>query len=326
MRQLVSALRLVFLVALGWFAYRVYVLNWKPTQPPAVAVQAALDVDAQPVPGIPAPQSASDRKPEPAVAKRSAVVLAPRLQTAVYRIAEDFVRAFVHPRQVKFARDNVRVLGNRDFGFFIILSSLTGKNDTGSVVTVPWKAKVKWDDPLWRLYALEVAGESASFAGVNPRVLTRRGEDPRYLDPEQPEKTESAETAAAEQAAASQEKPAGTAPPKAASVPEKPAKQPQPKPASGTQDMQVTERKDGPEKPKDVPEKAKEAPEKAAKEVGESPMRTWTDASGQHKVEARFRGVSDGKVQLRKSDGKDLVLPLEKLSSADQEWIRSHAQ
>ena len=34
-----------------------------------------------------------------------------------------------------------------------------------------------------------------------------------------------------------------------------------------------------------------------------SALRTWTDSTGKHKVEARFRGMEDGKAKLEKSDG-----------------------
>ena len=56
-----------------------------------------------------------------------------------------------------------------------------------------------------------------------------------------------------------------------------------------------------------------------------SPSRTWTDSSGEHKICATFQGVEDGKVQLKKADGKILHVPLEKLSEADQAWVEKHA-
>ena len=56
-----------------------------------------------------------------------------------------------------------------------------------------------------------------------------------------------------------------------------------------------------------------------------SPMRTWTDASGKFKVRASLAGVEDGTVRLRKSDGKTISVPLEKLSEADQQWVAKHA-
>lgn len=52
-------------------------------------------------------------------------------------------------------------------------------------------------------------------------------------------------------------------------------------------------------------------------------VRTWTDSTGKHTIEAEFRGMVDGKVKLRKMDGSEISLPLEKLSDADQKWVRS---
>lgn len=46
--------------------------------------------------------------------------------------------------------------------------------------------------------------------------------------------------------------------------------------------------------------------------------RTWQDASGQFSVEAEFVSLAEGKITLRKNDGKVLTLPLDKLSAADQ--------
>ena len=62
-------------------------------------------------------------------------------------------------------------------------------------------------------------------------------------------------------------------------------------------------------------EKEREAAIEAAK------WRTWTDASGKHKIEATFGGMISGKVKLIERDGSAVRLPLEKLSDSDQKWI-----
>ena len=54
-------------------------------------------------------------------------------------------------------------------------------------------------------------------------------------------------------------------------------------------------------------------------------LRVWTDSTGQHKVEAEFVEVADGKVTLRKKDGSLAVLPLERLCEEDQGLIASLA-
>ena len=53
----------------------------------------------------------------------------------------------------------------------------------------------------------------------------------------------------------------------------------------------------------------------------EPEWRTWTDATGAHTTVAQFKGVTDGKVTLRKRDGGETVVPMEKLSTGDQAWV-----
>lgn len=55
-------------------------------------------------------------------------------------------------------------------------------------------------------------------------------------------------------------------------------------------------------------------------------VRTWTDATGKYKTEARFVDVKDDVVFLRRSDGKVVGLALDQLSSADQAYVRSRAK
>lgn len=51
-------------------------------------------------------------------------------------------------------------------------------------------------------------------------------------------------------------------------------------------------------------------------------VRTWTDSSGTHKVEAEFVDENNGTVRLRKSDGRIISLPLQRLCTADQMHVR----
>ena len=63
--------------------------------------------------------------------------------------------------------------------------------------------------------------------------------------------------------------------------------------------------------------------EKERKEAIEAAKwRTWTDATGEHKIEAQFGGLAFGKVKLIKRDGSTVRLPLEKLSDEDQKWVK----
>jgi len=57
-------------------------------------------------------------------------------------------------------------------------------------------------------------------------------------------------------------------------------------------------------------------------ETRESRLRVWTDASGQHLMEAEFVCYTAGTVKLRKVDGEELTVPFERLSDADPAWIR----
>lgn len=51
-------------------------------------------------------------------------------------------------------------------------------------------------------------------------------------------------------------------------------------------------------------------------------VRTWTDSTGQFKIDAEFAGYAAGTVKLKKADGSIITLPMEKLSQEDQDWIR----
>src|SRR5690349_10635563 len=55
-------------------------------------------------------------------------------------------------------------------------------------------------------------------------------------------------------------------------------------------------------------------------------VRKWSDTSGKYKVDAEFLGLKDGKVSLRKTDGNSIEVPLEKLSKADRDFVKSLEQ
>ena len=64
-----------------------------------------------------------------------------------------------------------------------------------------------------------------------------------------------------------------------------------------------------------------ESPAQISSQRGE--FRTWSDRSGKFHTEAVFIEVTEGKVSLKKRDGTTISVPLEKLSDADQEYVRS---
>ena len=50
--------------------------------------------------------------------------------------------------------------------------------------------------------------------------------------------------------------------------------------------------------------------------------RTWTDSSGQHKIQANFVSKTESDVTLRLEDGEQKTVPLDKLSEADRELLQ----
>ncbi|MDA1053925.1 MAG: SHD1 domain-containing protein [Planctomycetota bacterium] len=50
--------------------------------------------------------------------------------------------------------------------------------------------------------------------------------------------------------------------------------------------------------------------------------RTWTDSTGKNKVEATYLGIEDNKVKLRRTDGKGIAVPLDRLSEEDQAFAK----
>ncbi|MGO9112464.1 MAG: trypsin-like peptidase domain-containing protein [Thermoguttaceae bacterium] len=50
-------------------------------------------------------------------------------------------------------------------------------------------------------------------------------------------------------------------------------------------------------------------------------LRNWSDSTGTYHIQARFRGIKDGKLSLERSDGKVIAIPVEKLSDADRRFI-----
>lgn len=53
-----------------------------------------------------------------------------------------------------------------------------------------------------------------------------------------------------------------------------------------------------------------------------SQMREWVDATGKFKIQAKMLSQADGKVELEKSDGLVVTLPIDKLSVKDQTFLK----
>ncbi|WP_186775978.1 SHD1 domain-containing protein [Rubripirellula reticaptiva] len=55
----------------------------------------------------------------------------------------------------------------------------------------------------------------------------------------------------------------------------------------------------------------------------ESEDHPWTDVTGKHKIEAEFIEISGDSVKLKRVDGKEIIVPLEKLSQSDQQRAKA---
>jgi hypothetical protein len=58
----------------------------------------------------------------------------------------------------------------------------------------------------------------------------------------------------------------------------------------------------------------------------QSKTRTWTDSTGKFSLRAELVDAAEGIVRLKKADGEIISLPIEKLSDADQDFVRSQTQ
>lgn len=59
--------------------------------------------------------------------------------------------------------------------------------------------------------------------------------------------------------------------------------------------------------------------------TSEAAARKWTDSTGKYSIEAEFLNFQDGKVWLKKENGKAVSVPIDKLSKRDGEWVRRRA-
>ena len=57
-----------------------------------------------------------------------------------------------------------------------------------------------------------------------------------------------------------------------------------------------------------------------------SARRTWTDKSGQFRIEAEYIDFNGTQVTLKKSDGSTITVPLDRLSEADQKIVQTISQ
>jgi hypothetical protein len=70
--------------------------------------------------------------------------------------------------------------------------------------------------------------------------------------------------------------------------------------------------------PADLPQPHKPA----TADVPQHESRVWSDATGGFKVDAVFMEVDNEKVKLKRADGKEVSVPISRLSKIDQEYIK----
>lgn len=64
----------------------------------------------------------------------------------------------------------------------------------------------------------------------------------------------------------------------------------------------------------------------SATTLAHAQIREWTDSTGRYKVEAEIVEVTDDGVRLRKSDGSESTVPLNRLSEADQQYAQQFSE
>ncbi|TWT97476.1 SHD1 domain-containing protein [Neorhodopirellula pilleata] len=74
----------------------------------------------------------------------------------------------------------------------------------------------------------------------------------------------------------------------------------------------------------DEPAKSAVTPSATAKPL--SPMRTWKDASGRFSIEAELLLIANGNLVLSRADGKLITVAIEKMSQADQTFVKELSQ
>lgn len=94
--------------------------------------------------------------------------------------------------------------------------------------------------------------------------------------------------------------------------------------AVGAQDSQPAAAEEDPR-----PASAAKAPGVGSNAAGDTPaggaepeLREWTDSTGQFRVRAVLLAIDDGQVRLRREDGREVFVPIEKLSDADVAYVR----
>lgn len=74
-------------------------------------------------------------------------------------------------------------------------------------------------------------------------------------------------------------------------------------------------------KPAKTADAASEAAATEAVAADSSRLRFWTDATGQHRIEAELVAVKEGWVRLKRASGESVSLPIARLSQLDQDYV-----
>lgn len=262
-----------------------------------------------------------------AKAKRAKDNAKDKLETQAKKSSKEYVKKFLkYPLDADFPWLDYDVWSDDDNVFFNVSSTVKAKNALGANLTHTWKTSLLRADGKWTLLWCEIDGKTLyrNEAAKEQWFRAQEEEDARAQRATQTEEQRKADES---RRLAETEKRK-----KAAEL-------------RGLQDAANTLRiakkfrEDGDE---EVAKKwlrkvvdqypESEAAEEAKLLLGESAgnplpsMRAWTEADGGRQIEAAYVSAKDGKVQLRKSDGKPVTVQMERLSKADQEYVKEMAK
>jgi uncharacterized cupin superfamily protein len=92
-------------------------------------------------------------------------------------------------------------------------------------------------------------------------------------------------------------------------------------------DPEILKKQEQEKEAKEIREKEheakKEADQKKREEDEMARWRTWNSADGKFTTKARYSGIIDGKVVLKKENGKNVQVDINLLSDEDREWLKN---
>ncbi|MCH8042381.1 MAG: hypothetical protein IID44_01560 [Planctomycetes bacterium] len=267
---------------------------------------------------------------------------------SAYDIAQDYVKKFLkYPLDASFPWFDYSVSSSKGGNVFWVTSTVEAKNAFGAQLTYPWRVCILIEDNTWRLDYCELNGEvvylspkaTAALEGL-AATLEQAEQGGNKVVPANPETESRAmrEAIAVAKKAKRERNLERTAKAKQAAEQNRPTVAAntlkigkQLKSAGKLQLAEKWYRKVIERFPEtDAASEARDllglpavvaAPSDALND-----HRTWTDSSGKHKIDATFVKVANGKVTLRKSDGRVIEIPVASLSKEDQQFLQQDGE